>query len=72
MTRRRKGDKFVQPDLAGYVPCDGCPGDGIHRWNGRWVGGVWTGKAGQCFRCEGKGYQTPEDVERNEAHDGKE
>jgi hypothetical protein len=69
MARRRRKGEPVQPDLAGYIPCDGCPGDGVRRWNGRWLDGVWTGQAGRCFRCDGKGYQTTLDVERNEAHD---
>ena len=31
--------------------------------------GTYQRGTGSCFRCVGKGYQTPEDVERNRAYD---
>jgi len=31
--------------------------------------GVPTGPGGACFRCAGKGYQTPQDERRNQAYD---
>lgn len=33
------------------------------------VNGQPKGPGGVCFRCGGKGYQTPVDVRRNEAYD---
>lgn len=33
------------------------------------VNGKPTGPGGECFRCQGKGYQTPEDETRNNAYD---
>jgi predicted PP-loop superfamily ATPase len=33
------------------------------------VNGVYTGKIGPCFRCEGKGYQTAADQKRNRYYD---
>ena len=41
--------------------------------SGRWVmGPITNGKPareGQCFRCQGKGWQSPADVRRNRYYD---
>ena len=52
----------------GYRECDRCAGDGKH------MVGVepWTKQpihGGKCFRCAGKGYQSPADVRRNYGYD---
>lgn len=52
----------------GYRECDRCAGDGKH------MIGVepWTKEpiyGGKCFRCAGKGYQSPDDVRRNYGYD---
>ncbi len=47
--------------------CGRCGGTGryiTHSLNGR-----LRGPGGICFRCEGKGYQTPADERRNAAYD---
>lgn len=31
--------------------------------------GIPTGPGGQCFRCQGKGYQTKKDMRRNDYYD---
>lgn len=40
---------------------------------GRWVcGPIVNGvphREGMCFRCQGKGFQTPQDVKRNRFYD---
>jgi DnaJ-class molecular chaperone len=46
------------------VECDGCPGDGKYRGHGYVENGVFKGATGTCFRCQGKGRQTPADVKR--------
>jgi hypothetical protein len=51
------------------VPCDGCPGDGVYYGRGAVVNGVFQGFTGTCFRCHGKGRQTPSDVARCAAYD---
>jgi len=51
------------------VECDGCPGDGIWYGRGAVVNGVFQGKTGTCFRCGGKGRQSPADVARCAAYD---
>lgn len=56
---------------AARSECDGCRGDGI--WHGRGIveNGVFKGATGTCFRCGGKGYQTPQDVRRNSYYDNR-
>jgi hypothetical protein len=52
---------------AGCVRCERCGGTGAFvtaMYNGHPVG-----PGGICYRCEGKGYQTPKDVRRNYAYD---
>jgi hypothetical protein len=55
----------------GNVPCDGCRGDGVYYGAGSVVNGVFKGFTGQCFRCSGKGSQTPDDVRRNTYYDNR-
>lgn len=45
------------PGIVVKYKCDACKGDGVYRGFGR------------CFRCDGKGFQTDEDVRRNKYHD---
>lgn len=56
-----------RPDDA--VSCDGCNGDGTYYGRGYVENGKFKGKTGECFRCHGKGYQTPKDVKRNRYYD---
>ena len=49
--------------------CDGCPGNGVWYGRGHVENGVFRGQTGKCFRCGGKGYQTPRDVARNSYYD---
>ena len=51
--------KTAAVETVGHI-CDKCYGTGT--WDG------WHG-AEACFRCLGKGYQTPADVRRNRAYD---
>jgi hypothetical protein len=55
----------------GNVDCDGCRGDGVYYGRGSVVNGVFQGFTGTCFRCGGKGSQTPADVKRNEYYDNR-
>ena len=50
---------------SGVYDCDRCPGDGLFYMNSE-LGPV---AKGQCFRCEGKSYQTVADRRRNEFYD---
>lgn len=47
--------------------CGRCAGTG--RFVTMVVNGKPTGPGGECFRCQGKGYQTPEDEARCDAYD---
>jgi hypothetical protein len=49
--------------------CDGCGGSGIWHGAGFMLNGVFQGPTGKCFRCNGKGSQTPEDRKRNQYYD---
>jgi DnaJ-class molecular chaperone len=55
--------------LDDTVACDGCPGTGIYHGAGYVENGVFKGFVGTCFRCGGKGRQTPSDVKRNWGYD---
>lgn len=55
----------------GHVECDGCSGDGVYHGAGSVVNGVFVGFTGKCFRCGGKGSQTPADVKRNTYYDNR-
>jgi DnaJ-class molecular chaperone len=55
----------------GNVACDGCRGDGVFYGRGGVVNGVFVGFTGTCFRCGGKGSQTPADVKRNTFYDNR-
>lgn len=48
--------------------CD-CRGTGEFCSGGAVVNGVYTGKRGTCFRCNGKGWQSDEDRKRNAYYD---
>jgi hypothetical protein len=53
----------------GNVECDGCRGDGVYYGAGSVVNGHFVGFKGTCYRCHGKGSQTPKDVKRNRYYD---
>lgn len=54
---------------AGAEQCDQCRGSGQYVW-GAIVNGV-PSHTGTCFRCGGKGFQTPADVRRNRYYDNR-
>lgn len=45
--------------------CDKCNGSGAFHFGGAVVNGVFQGRTGVCFACQGKGYQTSKDQKRN-------
>jgi hypothetical protein len=49
------------------IVCGRCGGTG--KFVTRVENGVPKGPGGECFRCEGKGYQTKDDEKRNENYD---
>lgn len=59
--------KTIKPE--GTVDCDGCNGSGIYYGRGYVENGVFKGFTGNCYRCGGKGHQTPKDVKRNTYYD---
>ncbi len=59
----------AQDALDAQVPCDGVCRDGIYYGAGYVLNGKFVGFTGTCYRCGGKGYQTPEDVKRNTYYD---
>ena len=64
--RKSTGEVHDGSKVVG-VRCDRCSGTG--QFITMVLNGKPTGPGGECFRCAGKGYQTPEDVKRNEAYD---
>ena len=48
-----------------------CGGSGKFYSGGAVVNGRYTGRIGECFRCQGKGYQTAADRKRNYWYDAK-
>jgi hypothetical protein len=54
-------------DAAGEEHCGRCAGTGLFVTGT--VNGIPTGPGGNCFRCGGKGYQTPKDQRRNAYYD---
>ena len=61
--------KSPKPVPAGAVKCDGCNGSGTYYGRGSVVNGKFVGFSGECYRCRGKGHQTPADVKRNRYYD---
>lgn len=59
----------AKPQPEGTVECDGCKGDGVYYGAGSVVNGHFVGFKGKCFRCHGRGWQTPGDVKRNQYYD---
>lgn len=49
--------------------CDGCNGNGVYYGAGSVVNGQFVGFTGKCYRCGGKGYQTPADRKRCYVYD---
>ncbi len=52
---------------AQRTPCRRCGQTG--RFITHVLNGQPKGPGGPCFRCAGKGYQTPADIRRNDAYD---
>ena len=50
------GGDHAEPNINGY---SGCGGTGVYK------------ETQKCFRCAGKGWQTKEKFESNQAHDRK-
>lgn len=46
---------------SGSCECWKCGGSGLFYFGGMVLNGVYQGKTGPCFACEGKGNQTDED-----------
>lgn len=69
---------FVAEELAfrqeqsesALTECE-CGGSGLFYMGGAVVNGVYTGRTGVCFRCNGKGHQDADDRERNYWYDAK-
>ncbi len=53
-----------------YTECT-CDATGLFFSGGAVVNGKYTGTAGVCFRCQGKGWQSPKDVKRNAYYDNR-
>jgi hypothetical protein len=53
------------------VDCPACAGTGKHYSGGAVVNGKYTGKVGNCYRCNGKGKQNDADRRRNWGYDTK-
>ena len=49
--------------------CDSCNGSGVYYGAGRVENGKFIGFSGVCYRCGGKGKQTPKDENRNAYYD---
>jgi len=58
-----------KPVPEGNVACDGCNGSGTYYGAGSVVNGKFVGHSGTCYRCRGKGSQTPADLRRNRYYD---
>jgi hypothetical protein len=58
-----------KPVPEGAEKCDGCNGSGTYYGAGAVVNGHFVGFSGKCYRCGGKGHQTPADVKRNRYYD---
>ena len=59
--------RLANPDAEVMTFCGRCAGTG--RFVTMVLNGKPTGLGGECFRCEGKGWQTEEDEKRNVAYD---
>jgi hypothetical protein len=66
MLRKSTGEVHRDGKVLGHK-CDRCAGTG--QFITMFLNGKPTGPGGVCFRCEGKGYQTPKDEKRNLAYD---
>jgi len=58
-----------KPIPEGMFECDGCNGSGTYYGAGMVVNGKFVGFSGKCYRCQGKGHQTPADRKRNAYYD---
>ncbi len=61
------GPPVTEP--APQFDCEGCNGSGKFYSGGAVVNGVYTGKIGTCYRCNGKGHQSAADRKRNLNYD---
>jgi hypothetical protein len=64
--RKSTGEVHDGKTVLGHR-CERCGGTG--QFITAVVNGKPTGPGGICFRCEGKGWQSPQDEKRNEAWD---
>jgi hypothetical protein len=55
-----------QPNATPGV-CVKCNGEGVYRW-GAVVNGKPPAHSGPCHSCRGTGYQSKDDIKRNEAY----
>lgn len=59
----------VVEKTAKLIECFECSGRGLFYMGGGTVNGVFTGKTGPCFRCNGTGKQSYKDMLRNRYYD---
>jgi hypothetical protein len=60
-------EQWVKAAKRVHIPCYRCACTGAFITGS--INGIPTGPGGSCFRCNGKGYQTDEDAERNYWYD---
>jgi hypothetical protein len=66
MLRKSTGEVHKDGKVLGHK-CGRCAGTGMYVT--MVLNGKPTGPGGECYRCDGKGYQTPKDEARNVAYD---
>lgn len=62
-------DKRTFTVFTHNATCDGCNANGVYYGRGMVENNKFKGFTGTCFRCGGKGYQSPEDLKRNTDYD---
>jgi hypothetical protein len=63
--------QYVEAARNVEVDCPACNGTGKHHGPGYVENGVFKGKVGTCYRCNGKGKQNDADRRRNWGYDTK-
>jgi hypothetical protein len=56
--------EWLTVEVEGLETCFKCSGSGLYYFGGPIVNGVYQGKTGPCFGCEGKGQQSDDDRAR--------